>query len=86
MRERIRIVDEETMQADRPGIETPRGTKVVAHGDGQLVLKVPGHHYYGGLGRPQLYAGAEFMLYTDVREVGDGLLEGRVSLRWPVRS
>jgi hypothetical protein len=78
-------VDEETMEVEVLGVVTPKGARVVAMGGEHLVVKLPGRHFYGGQGRPQSYAPAEFCLYGDVREAGDGMLEGRVLLRWPVR-
>ena len=82
----LRVIDEDTMEVDRQGIFTPRGTRIVAQNDDYLVIKLPGHGYHSGQGRPQAYAPAEFELYHQVGEVGDGRLEGRVALRWPVRS
>lgn len=87
---------------DRPkaslrGIETPKGTRVIASGrttefttsyfawPDLLVLHVPGRTYYSGLGQQRGYRGAEFVVYVGVQQ-NAALFEGRELIRWGVRS
>ncbi len=59
------ITIREDGRVTRHGLETPRQTKVVARGtnsDGEyvIVIKVPGHTYWRGIGIPRGYAGVEY--------------------------
>lgn len=82
---RIRY-DEETLELDRSGTTTPRGSRVLAHRGDYMAVKIPGQHYYGGQGQPQNYAGARFEVYRVVREDGDGWMIVEPVIDFPVRS
>lgn len=87
---RVRVAPDGSVA--RPGVETPKGTKV-HHKDSRrdpfntLVIKVPGHKYWSAL-RTQSYAAAEYIVY----QVTDGHAEGDIAVydvaevtRFPVK-
>lgn len=78
--------DEETGELERQGTQTPKGSRVVAHDDGVIVVKLTGSKTYSGQGRPFVYSPASFELYDIVREDGDGWLIARERLSWAVRA
>ena len=78
--------DEETGALEREGTSTAKGSKVVAHSDKLVAVKIAGSHYYGGQGQRFNYSPAKFAVYEIVREDGDGwLLVRKAELSWPVR-
>lgn len=79
--------DEETGELERDGTITPKGSKVMAHDDAHVAVKIAGSHVHSGQGRPFIYRGARFELYPIICEDDDGwILVREASLKWPVRS
>jgi hypothetical protein len=65
MMDRLRY-DEEDGTLEIEGTYTPKGARVVMHSDGLIAAKIPGYHFYGGQGRSQNYAPAEFVIYEQI--------------------
>lgn len=63
----------------RPSPEIER-ERLPAGRDDVLVLKEAGRHYYGGQGRPWLYAGAQYRVYRVVEDRGETMLCGRLAV------
>jgi len=47
---------------DRPGIYTPRETRVVERTSMTITFKIPGHTYWRGIGQARGYAPVEYVV------------------------